>query len=409
MLAGASAGPGTHPGPSGPPGPPRGPGPRAPRARRRPPTTPNACNSLIGLSTSAAETSLRRTSLYEQHRQAGARLVPFAGWEMPVQYVGIKQEHLAVRRDVGVFDVSHMGQVQTRGPQALAFLQRVLSGDVRPIPAGGAQYGVMCREDGGILDDLITYRLADCEFLTVTNAANHEKDLAWMRAQTAEFDVDVLDVADRFAMLAVQGPRARELVRALADGELPARMHCCQRQVGDEAVLVCGTGYTGEDGVELLLDPDRAAAVWQALLSAGAEPVGLGARDTLRMEACLHLYGNDMTEERNPIEAGLGWCCKEHTGFIGSETVAAVRAAGPDQKLVPFTIEGQGIPRAGNPIVPNGQVTSGTFSPCLERGIGLGYVPAGSAEPGTKLEIDVRGTIRPAVVQRKPLYRKDRT
>jgi aminomethyltransferase len=326
---------------------------------------------------------------------------------MPVQYVGIRPEHLAVRREVGVFDVSHMGQVQTRGPQALAFLQRVLSGDVRQIPEGGAQYGVMCREDGGILDDLITYRLADCEFLTVTNAANHEKDLAWLRTQASEFDVDVIDVADRFAMLAVQGPRARAVVRSLTDGELPGRMHCCLRQVADSAMLVCGTGYTGEDGVELLMAPERAPAVWDALLSAGAEPVGLGARDTLRMEACLHLYGNDMTEERNPIEAGLSWCCKEHTGFIGSEAVAAARAAGPDQKLVPFTIEGQGIARAGNPVVGGGQVTSGTFSPCLERGIGLAYVPVGSAEPGTNLEIDVRGTIRPAMVQRKPLYRKE--
>ncbi len=334
-------------------------------------------------------------------------MVPFAGWEMPVQYVGIRPEHVAVRRNVGVFDVSHMGQVHSRGPQALAFLQRVLSGDVRQIPEGGAQYGVICREDGGILDDLITYRLADCEFLTVTNAANHEKDLAWLGAQSAEFDVDVVDVADRFAMLAVQGPRSRALVRSLADGELPARMHCCQREVAGAAMMVCGTGYTGEDGVELLLDPERAPAVWEALRLGGAEPVGLGARDTLRMEACLHLYGNDMTEERNPIEAGLGWCCKEHTGFIGSEAVAAARAAGPDQKLVPFTIEGQGIARAGNPVVGGGEVTSGTFSPCLERGIGLAYVPAGSAEPGTKLEIDVRGTIRLAEVKRKPLYRKE--
>jgi aminomethyltransferase len=325
---------------------------------------------------------------------------------MPVQYVGIRQEHLAVRRDAGVFDVSHMGQVQTRGPQAVQFLQRVFSGDVRQIPEGGSQYGVMCREDGGILDDLITYRLADCEFLTVTNAANHEKDLSWLQAQSAGYDVDVLDVADHFAMLAVQGPRARAVVRSLADGELPSRMHCAQRQVAGMAMLVCGTGYTGEDGVELLLDPDGAPAVWEALLGAGVEPVGLGARDTLRLEACLHLYGNDMTEERNPIEAGLGWSCKEHTGFIGSEAVAAVRAAGPEQNLVPFTIEGQGIPRAGNPVVGGGQVTSGTFSPCLERGIGLAYVPVGSAQPGTQLDIDVRGTIRPAVVQRKPLYKK---
>jgi aminomethyltransferase len=172
-------------------------------------------------------------------------------------------------------------------------------------------------------------------------------------------------------------------------------------------MLVCGTGYTGEDGVELLLDPQDAPGVWDALLAAGVEPTGLGARDTLRLEACLHLYGNDMDEERNPIEAGLGWCCKEETGFIGAEEVARVRAAGPAEKLVPFTIEGQGIARAGNPVVGGGVVTSGTFSPCLEQGIGLAYVPVGKAEPGTSIEVDVRGTIRPATIQRKPLYRKD--
>lgn len=331
--------------------------------------------------------------------------MPFAGWEMPVQYAGIRQEHLAVRQDVGVFDVSHMGQVQTRGPEAVKFLQRMLSGDIRLIPEGGAQYSVMCRDDGGILDDLITYRLAECEFLTVTNAANHEKDLSWLVTHATYFDVDVLDVADRFAMLAIQGPAARPLVQSLCDGRLPARMHCTQRGVAGEATLVCGTGYTGEDGVELLLDPERAPSVWEALLAGGAQPAGLGARDTLRLEACFHLYGNDMDEDRGPIEAGLGWCCKEETGFIGSESVAATRASGTAEKLVPFMIEGQGIARSGNPVVGGGEVTSGTFSPCLERGIGMAYLPSGSSQPGTHFEIDVRGTIRPAVVARKPLYR----
>jgi aminomethyltransferase len=355
--------------------------------------------------TLAADT-LRRTALYERHVKAGARLVGFAGWEMPVQYAGIRQEHLAVRRSAGVFDVSHMGQIETRGPQAQALLQRLLSNDVRRLPEGGAQYSVLCRPDGGVLDDLFTYRLADCHFLTITNAANHERDLAWFHTHAAEFDVDVVDRLEDFAMVAVQGPGARALVAGLADGGLPSRMHCCQRTVAGVAMLVCATGYTGEDGVELLLAPAAAPLVWDALLTGGATPAGLGARDTLRLEVCFHLYGNDLSEARGPIEAGLGWCCKEATGFIGSEAVAAARAQGPAQRLVAFTIEGAGIARQGNPVVGGGEVTSGTFSPCLERGIGMAYVPAAQAQPGTRLEIDVRGTHRIATVQRKPLYAK---
>jgi aminomethyltransferase len=354
----------------------------------------------------AAET-LKRTALYESHQAAGARLVPFAGWEMPVQYTGIREEHVAVRRSAGVFDVSHMGEIETRGPQADALLQRLLSNDVRRVPEGGAQYSVLCREDGGILDDLFTYRLADEHFLTVTNAANHEKDLAWFQRHAEDFDADVVDHIDDYAMLAVQGPRARDIVRGLSDGRLPQRMHCCQRTVAGVPMLVCGTGYTGEDGVEVLLHPDGAATVWDALMEAGATPAGLGARDTLRLEVCFHLYGNDMDEERNPIEAGLGWCCKEQTGFIGAEAVRAAREAGPAEKLVPFALTGPGVPRPGNPVVGGGVVTSGTMSPCLGMGIGLAYVPVERAEPGTELEIDVRGKIRPAIVKEKPLYRKD--
>jgi aminomethyltransferase len=297
--------------------------------------------------------------------------------------------------------------VETRGPDAVAFLQRVLSNDVRRIPEGGAQYSVLCREDGGVLDDLFTYRLAECEFLTVTNAANHEKDFAWFQAQAAEFDVDVIDVASRFAMLAVQGPRAREVIRTLSDGSLPPRFHCTERTVAGAAMLVCGTGYTGEDGVELLLDPEDAPAVWDAITGARVTPVGLGARDTLRLEVCFHLYGNDLMETRGPIEAGLGWCCKEATGFIGAEAVAAARERGSQEKLVPFVIDGPGIARQGNPVLGGGEVTSGTFSPCLERGIGMAYVPAERSEPGTRLEIDVRGNVRGALVGRKPLYRKE--
>jgi aminomethyltransferase len=352
---------------------------------------------------------LRRTPLLDRHRAAGARLIPFAGYDMPVQYEGIRAEHVAVRTHAGVFDVSHMGEVETRGPGAEALLQRVLSNDVAAVPVGGAQYSVVCREDGGVLDDVFTYRLDQDRFLTVTNAANHEQDRDWILAHAEGFDAEVLDRREELAMLAVQGPDARGLIETLADGELPRRFRTTTLTVaGAPDVLVCGTGYTGEDGVELLIAPEHAPAVWDAVTEAGATPAGLGARDTLRLEVCFHLYGNDLTTERGPIEAGLGWCCKEDTGFIGSEAVRATREAGPREKLVPFAMTGPGIARQGNRLTGGGEVTSGTMSPCLGIGIGMAYVPAASAEPGTPIEIDVRGRARTAEVREKPLYSKER-
>jgi aminomethyltransferase len=355
-----------------------------------------------------ADTSLRRTALFDRHVAAGAKLVEFAGWEMPVQYVGVREEHMAVRGNAGMFDVSHMGEIETTGPDALPLLQRLLSNDVTKIPIGGAQYSVLCREDGGVLDDLFTYRLEPDRYLTVTNAANHERDLAWFQQHAEDFDdVQVTDRLDDYAMLAVQGPRARELVQAISDAPLPARMTAATRHLVGAQILVCGTGYTGEDGVELLASPRDAPMLWDELLRRGAVPAGLAARDTLRLEACFHLYGNDLSRKRGPIEAGLGWCCKEDTGFIGSGAVAAVRSAGPAEKLIAFTIDGPGIARQGNAVLGGGEVTSGTLSPSLEMGIGMAYVPAARAAVGTKLEIDVRGRVRPAIVQSKPLLRKD--
>ena len=354
-----------------------------------------------------ATTDLRRTPLYAEHVAAGARLVPFAGWEMPIQYTGIRDEHVAVRTDVGIFDVSHMGQVVISGRQALERLQRLVSSDVRRIPEGGAQYSLLCNEAGHVLDDLFLYRLGETRFLVITNASNHPRDTAWMQSHGQEHDADVSDCQTNFAMLAVQGPHARALVQGLADGKLPPRLHCCERTVASVPALVCGTGYTGEDGVELLCDPDQAGPLWSALVQAGARPVGLGGRDTLRMEACFHLYGNDLDEQHDPISAGLGWACAEQTGFIGADAISKVRVSGPELKLVPFVIEGPGIARQGNPIVGGGVVTSGTYSPSLEQGIGLAYVSAERAVPGTTLQIDVRGTVREAVVKTKPLYRKD--
>ena len=356
----------------------------------------------------AGSETLRRTPLFDRHAAAGARLVPFAGWEMPVQYAGIRSEHRAVRREAGIFDVSHMGEIETRGPQALELLQRLLSNDVAKIDVGGAQYSVLCREDGGVLDDLFTYRLAEDRYLTVTNASNHDKDLAWFQQHAADFaDAEVVDRHADFAMLAVQGPRARDIVSGLTDGELPRRFRTAERTIAGCQALVCGTGYTGEDGVELLVEPGAAPGLWDALVGRGITPVGLAARDTLRLEVCFHLYGNDLMEERGPIEAGLGWCCKEDTGFLGSDAVRAVRDAGPAEKLVPFVLTGPGIARQGNEVLGGGEVTSGTMSPCLEVGIGMAYVPVQMAEPGTELEIDVRGKRRAARVERKPLYTKE--
>ena len=326
---------------------------------------------------------------------------------MPVQYEGIRREHVAVRTRAGVFDVSHMGQVETSGPDAEAFLQRLLSNDVTKIAVGGAQYSVLCREDGGVLDDLFTYRLDDGSFLTVTNAANHERDLAWLAEHADGFDVTVADAADRHAMLALQGPDARAILGRHIEGEAPARMRIARARVAGVDCLVCGTGYTGEDGVELLTAPDDAGTVWDALTGDGAVPVGLGARDTLRLEVCFHLYGNDLSEDRNPIEAGLGWCCKLDTGFVGSD---ALRGVEPSERLVPFAFTGPGIPRPGNGVRSehgHGTVTSGTFSPCLDTGIGLAYVPSTDAAAGTPIEVDVRGKLRSAEVRERPLYRRE--
>jgi aminomethyltransferase len=332
-------------------------------------------------------------------------MVPFAGWEMPVSYEGVIAEHNAVRSTAGVFDVSHMGEIETSGPAALELLQRLLSNDLSRIDVGGAQYSVLCREDGGVLDDCFTYRLGPERYLTVTNAANHEQDLGWFIAHRGTLDVEIRNRAEDYAMLAVQGPIAREIVQAIANAPLPSRMRVDERVIDGIDALVCGTGYTGEDGVELLLAPADAPAVWDALVRRGARPAGLAARDTLRTEVCYHLYGNDLSSDRGPIEAGLGWCCKEDTGFIGAEAVRAARSDPPPERLVAFKLTERGVARAGDPVVGGGHVTSGTFSPSLEIGIGMAYLPRERSALGSELEVDVRGKLRRGVVAERPLYR----
>jgi aminomethyltransferase len=258
-----------------------------------------------------------------------------------------------------------------------------------------------------VLDDLFTYRLDVDRYLTVTNAANHASDLDWFLARAQAFpQATVVDRIEDYAMLAVQGPLAREIVQAISDAPLPARMTAAPRRLAGAEALVCGTGYTGEDGVELLCAPEDAPMLWDELVRRGATPAGLAARDTLRLEVGYHLYGNELSVERGPIEGGLGWCCREETGFIGSDAVRAVRADGPSERLVAFVIDGPGIARRGNPVLGGGEVTSGTLSPCLGTGIGMAYVPSERSAAGTRLEIDVRGKMRPAVVKDRPLYRK---
>jgi aminomethyltransferase len=352
---------------------------------------------------------LARTPLFDLHVAAGAKLIEFAGFQMPANYGGgapVRTEHMAVRNACGLFDVSHMGEIEIVGAQAETLLQQLLSNDIARMAVGDAQYSVMCSEDGGVLEDLIAYRLERARFLLVTNAANHDRDLRWLHSHVGALRAEVQDRRQDYAMLAVQGPTARASVSALAESALPARMRVQAVTLAGVRALACGTGYTGEDGVELLVHPPHAEPLWRALVRAGAQPAGLAARDTLRLEACLPLYGNELTPARGPIEAGLGWCCREQTGFVGAHAVGAVRREGPREKLVALTLTGRGIPRRGNQVLGGGEVSSGTLSPCLDAGIGLAYVPAARASVGTPLQIDVRGQIRDASVSAKPLVRK---
>ena len=355
---------------------------------------------------------LRKTPLYEAHVEAGAKMMPFAGWEMPVQYAdGISAEHMAVRTGCGVFDVSHMGEIEVSGRQAMEFLQRRLSNDISKIDVLGSQYSCLCEEGGGVVDDLFTYRLSDDRWLSVTNASNHERDFGRFEVEAKRWDAQVEDVAENIAMIAVQGPQAREMLSGLASEDLPERFKVATLQIAGNTMLVCGTGYTGEDGVELLMPPEVAMPTWKALVDAGAVPAGLGARDTLRMEACYCLYGNELSLDRTPIEAGLGWAVKEETGFIGSEACLEAREDPEGDRLIAFKLPEGGIPRSGNPILANGErigeVTSGTLSPTLDLGIGMGYVPGPFSAPETHIQIDVRGKVREAEVASMPLYSRD--
>ena len=346
--------------------------------------------------------TLLRTPLHARHVAAGARMVPFAGWEMPVQYEGVIPEHKAVRSDVGVFDVSHMGQIDVEGPHALELLQALLSNDLDKIDDGGAQYTLLTNERGGIIDDLIAYRLGAYHFLLVVNAGNREAAYNWIKEREIRGS-EVRDVSDEYALLAVQGPRSIERL-GLPDAK--PFTHAMGEIDGVE-VMVNRTGYTGETGVELMVPAEDAEALWDAVVGRGAVPCGLGARDTLRLEVCYPLHGHDLPEDTDAISAGLAWTCALDKNFTGVEELRRIKEAGPERKLAAFVMAEKAIPRQGMPIDGGGEVTSGTHSPMLDKGIGMGYVPAASAAPGTDLTIDVRGNDRRATVVPKPIYKRE--
>ncbi len=329
-------------------------------------------------------------------------MVPFAGWEMPVQYEGVLQEHRSVRNDAGVFDVSHMGELEVEGPTARDLLQAILSNDVDRLQPGQAQYSLITNDSGGIVDDVIVYRLDGHRYFVVVNASNREADFAWFKDHERRGS-DVRDVSDQYALLAVQGPRALERLGLPRDAPFTFQMG----ELGGVEVMINRTGYTGEEGVELACMEDDAVGLWDAILARGVTPCGLGARDTLRLEVCYPLHGNDIGPERDAVSSGLAWACALDTEFTGVGRLRELQLDGPEQKLVPFVMSEKAIPRSHMPIEGGGEVTSGSHSPMLDVGIGMGYVPAAAARAGTEIVIDVRGRPRKAEVVRKPIYKKE--
>jgi len=360
---------------------------------------------------------LKRTPLYEEHRRLGAKLVPFAGFEMPVQYsAGILAEHRAVRSHAGLFDVSHMGELEIRGGDALGLIQFVTTNDASRLEVGQAQYTVICQEDGGALDDCLVYRFDD-HYMVVPNAANVDKIRAWIEKYAGRFDASVVDRSDETALLALQGPKAEEILRGLTDVDLGsiAYYHFAVGEVDGRRAVISRTGYTGEDGFELYLAADDAPHVWRRLLEVGEPhgllPVGLGARDSLRLEIGYILYGNDLDENHTPLEAGLGWVVKLDKGdFLGRNALARLKQEGIRERLAGFVMKERAFPRHGYEVrvggEPAGEVTSGILSPSLDQGIGLAYLPAEAAAPGTAIEVVIRNRPVAAEVVRPPFYKK---
>jgi aminomethyltransferase len=370
-------------------------------------------------STDAATLRLKRTPLYDEHRALGARLVEFSGWEMPVQYSGILDEHRAVRERAGLFDVCHMGEFGVEGPGALDFLQGLVPNNVARLADGQALYTQICNEQGGTLDDLLIYRLGDQRYMTVVNAGTMESDWAWFTQQAAgHADVTLTNNSAETGLIALQGPRAREILRPLTTTDLDAiaYYHFAEGTVAGIDCLISRTGYTGEDGFELYCASGDAVALWRALLTAGAPhgliPAGLGARDTLRLEAGYCLYGHELNEQTSPLEAGLSWSVKLEKGhdFIGREALLAQKQQGLPRKLVGIELRDRGVPRAGYAILREGatigELTSGTVGPTLGTAIGMGYVSPQDAALGNEIAIDIRGKAVPAAIVALPFYKR---
>lgn len=361
------------------------------------------------------EDTLRRTPLHDEHVALGARMVQFAGFEMPVQYpAGIVKEHMAVRTAAGLFDVSHMGEFEIRGPGSLDFVQHLLTNDASRLEVGQAQYTVLTSPDGTALDDCILYRFAD-HYMVVVNAGNLAKDRAWFERAAVGFDVEFADRSDAFGLLALQGPKAEEILAGLTGADLSAigSYRFVEDRVAGIETIISRTGYTGEAGFELYIAAVDAPGLWRKLLEAGAEvgllPAGLGARDSLRLEVGYILYGNDLDERRTPLEAGLGWVVKLDKGdFIGRDALLRQKEEGVREKLIGFVLQEKGFPRHGYEIryqgEPAGEVTSGVLSHCTHQGIGLGYVAAEASKVGTDLEVVIRDRPIPARVVRPPFY-----
>ena len=363
--------------------------------------------------------SLKKTPLTAVHESLGAKMVDFGGWYMPIHYSGLVDEHTAVRQRVGLFDVSHMGEIRVEGQEALAFLSFLTTNDPTTLIDGQAQYTVMVNEQGCIIDDLLIYRFSETNFLLVVNAGTQDKDLEWIQKHAKRFQVRVASESEETAQIAIQGPLAEGVLGKLTGEDLPGigYYHFKNGEVAGVPAVISRTGYTGEDGFEIYLGSAQASAVWEQLLDAGRDedirPAGLGARDTLRLEARMNLYGQDMDETTTVLEAGLGWVTKlkKSSDFIGKDALRAQKKAGLARRLVGFTLSGRGIARPGYEVVdekgsPVGRVTSGTHSPTLGKAIGLAYVPVATASPGTDIHIQIRKNQVPATIVKGPFYKR---